>query len=167
MYNLSKYIANILKDENNNARNSTTFFSYIRNVSIEDDEYHLTTSSYIIPIIDTLNIIKGYVNNDDQFTRKTVIRQEKVLDLVNLVLTTTWYTFNSRIYKRTDDVDMGGPATSTTAEIYMQSHEHTAIFTALRPPIVWKRFADDIYSIFERTHLGNFFHHIKQSSSKY
>ena len=40
--NLNKYIANILKayvrDENSNAKNSTTFSNYIRNVPIEDDK---------------------------------------------------------------------------------------------------------------------------------
>ena len=42
LYNLKKYRANILKayvkNENNNAKNSTTFSSYIRNIPIEDDE---------------------------------------------------------------------------------------------------------------------------------
>ena len=46
-------------------------------------------------IIDVVNIIKNYINIDDQFTRKTAIPQDKFFDLVNLVLTTTWYTFNS------------------------------------------------------------------------
>ena len=97
------------------------------------------TSSYTnIPIIDTLNIIKDYVNNDDQFTRKTAIPQDKFLDLVHLVLTTTWYTFNSQFYQQTDGVAMGGPASSTTAEIYMQAYESTAITTALHPPKVWE-----------------------------
>ena len=41
-----------------------------------------------IPIIDILNIIKDYVN-DDQSTAKTAIPQDKFLDLVNLILTTT------------------------------------------------------------------------------
>ena len=45
-----------------------------------------------IPIIDSLNITKDYVNTDDQFTRKTAITQDKFLDLTNVVLTTTWYT---------------------------------------------------------------------------
>ena len=66
LYNLNKYIANILKayvqDENNNAKNSTTFSNYIRNVPIEDDEIMVSfdiTSLYTnIPIIDMLNIIK-------------------------------------------------------------------------------------------------------------
>ena len=69
------------------------------------------------PIIDTLNIIKDYVNNDDQFTRKTAIPQDKFLDLVYLVLTTTWYSFNYQFYQQTDSVAMGGPTSSTTAEI--------------------------------------------------
>ena len=42
LHNLNKYITNILKvyfkDENSNAKNSTTFFNYKRNVPIEDDE---------------------------------------------------------------------------------------------------------------------------------
>ena len=53
---------------------------------------------------------------------------------------------------------MRGSASSTTAEIYMQAQERTAISTALHPPKVWERFA--VYSILKRTHLENIFHHI-------
>ena len=49
------------------------------------------------------------------------IPQDKFLCLVNLVLTTTWYIF--KFYQQTDDVAIGGPASSTAAEIYMQAHE--------------------------------------------
>ena len=69
-----------LKDEkmkNNNPKNFITFSNYIRNVPIEDDEIMVSVdviSLYTnIPIIDTLNIFKDYVNNEDQFTRKTAI----------------------------------------------------------------------------------------------
>ena len=79
------------------------------------------------PTINTLSIIKDYVNNDDQFTRKTGIPQNKFLDLLNLVLTTNGYTFNSKFYQQTDDVAMGGSASSTTAEIYMPANEQTTI----------------------------------------
>ena len=54
---------------------------------------------------------------------------------------------------------MGGPASLTTAEIYLQAHEHTAISTALHPPKFWERFVDDVDSILKRTYLENFFHH--------
>lgn len=59
----------------------------------EDDEIMVSsdvTSLYAnILIIDTLNITKEYVNNDDQLTRKMYILQDKFLDLINMVLTTT------------------------------------------------------------------------------
>ena len=42
LYNLNKYIANVLKahvkDENNNAKTFTSFFNNIKNVPIEDDQ---------------------------------------------------------------------------------------------------------------------------------
>ena len=118
-----------MKDENNNAKNSTTLSNYIRNVPIEDAEimvsFDVTSLCMNIALTDTLNIIKDYVN-DDQFTRKTAIPQDGFFDLVNLVLRTTWYTFNSQFY-----VAMGGTVSSTAAEIFMQSYERTAISTAL------------------------------------
>ena len=58
------------------------------------------------------------VNNYDQFTWKTAIPQDTFLDLVDLVLTITWYTFNAQFYQQTDGVAIVGPASSTTTEIY-------------------------------------------------
>ena len=55
---------------------------------------------------------------------------------------------------------------STTAEIYMQAYERTAITTAVYPPKVWEQFADDVYSILKRTHLENFLHHINNLHQK-
>ena len=51
----------------------------------------------IISIIDTLNIIMEYANNDDKFTKKTTIPKDKSLDLANLVFTPTWCTLNSEL----------------------------------------------------------------------
>ena len=109
---LNKYTTNILKasvkDENNNAKNSTTFSNYIRNVPIEHGKIMVSfdvSSLYTnIPIIDTLNIFKDYVSNDDQLTRKTSIPLDKFFDLVNLVLATIWSTFNSQFYQQTDSI---------------------------------------------------------------
>ena len=42
-----------------------------------------------ISLIDMLKIIKDYFPNDDQFTMKTAVPQNKFLDLVNLVLKST------------------------------------------------------------------------------
>ena len=99
-----------------------------------------------------LNIIKDYVNNDDQFTKKTATPSDKFFDLVNLDLTTTWHISNCQFYQQTDGVAIGEPGSSTRAEIYNLAHEQTAISSALHPPKVWKLFVDDVYSIFKQTH---------------
>ena len=52
------------------------------------------------------------------------------------------------------------PLCSTTAEIYMQAHEHTANSATLHPPKVWGQFVDDVYFVLKFMHLENFFHHI-------
>ena len=139
LHNLKKYTANILKayfkDENNNAKNSIAFSNNTRNNPIEDDEIMVSfdvSSLYTsIPKIDTLNIIKDYVN-----------------------------IFNSQFYQQTDGVAVRGPAFSITAEIYMQAHEGIAISTAIHPRKGWKQFADHVYFILKCTYLENFFQHI-------
>ena len=55
---------------------------------------------------------------------------------------------------------MGGPASSTTTEIYMEFHAQTKLLSALHHPKVWERFDDDVYSILKRTHLEVIFHRI-------
>ena len=51
---------------------------------------------------------------------------------------------------------MGGPASSTKAEIYMQAHESNVISTAQHPPKVWVRFVDDVYSFVKHTSWKTF-----------
>ena len=78
---------------------------------------HLTIIETNIRIIDTLNLIKYYINNDDQFTKKAAILQDNFLDLANLVSITTWYTFDSQFYQQTDSCAMGRPTSSRLMSI--------------------------------------------------
>ena len=63
------------------------FLNYIRNAPIEHDEiivpFDVTFSYMKIPIISTLNIITDYVKNDDQFTRKMAMPQDKFIKVRN------------------------------------------------------------------------------------
>ena len=42
---------------------------------------------------------------------------------------------------------MGGLTSSTTAEIYMEAHKHTAISTALQPTKVKEQFGDNPFPL--------------------
>ena len=88
------------------------------------------------------------------------VPQDKFLDLVSLVLTTTCYTFDSQFYHQTDGVATRGQTSSTTTKNYKHFHAHTAISMALHPTKVWERFVGDVCSILKRNHFKNFFCHI-------
>ena len=94
-----------------------------------------------------LNIIKDYVNNDDQCIKKTAVSQYKFLHQVNLVLAIFWNTFNSQFYQQTDGVSMVWPTSSATAEIYVLGHEQNGISMVLHSGILflsvgtWKIFS--------------------------
>ena len=57
---------------------------------------------------------------------------------------------------------MGGSASSTTGEIYMQAHEDTAISMALHHPKVWEQFVDDVYSILKVRTWKTFSNNLRQ-----
>ena len=81
-----------VKEKYNKVKNSTVSWKLIRNVSIADSQIIVSLNDISlyknIPIIDKLNIIKDYLNNDSQFTREMGIPLGKFLDLANLVLAT-------------------------------------------------------------------------------
>ena len=123
----------------------TTLFNYIGNVPVKDGKIMISfdvTSLYtIILIVHTVKIIKDYVHNDDQFTREAVIPQDKFLDLVSLVLTSTWSTFHylEQFYQQTNAVAIEWQGISITAETYLQVYEKSATSTILHPPKVLER----------------------------
>ena len=72
-------------------------------------------------------------------------RPNKMKQIKNIF--STWYTFNSQFYQQIDDASVGGPASSTTEEVYIHAHEQTPISMALHLQKVSERFVDDVYSI--------------------
>ena len=74
------------------------------------------------------------------------------VNLVNLVLTITWYIFHSNFYQKTDDNAMKGPTSLTTAELICRLMN--------KQQCSMKRFLDNVYFILKRTHSENLFIYI-------
>ena len=111
-------------------------------------------------IEDTLAVIKDLLENDPSLKDRTSIPAKDILQLTRLVLTKTSFLFNGIIYKQTDGVAMGGPASSVVAEIFMLMFEDVALTTTDHPPKVWERHVDDCFLIIKELNLNMFFHHV-------
>ena len=168
-----KYFADILssytRKEGRHSENSKVFSEYVRTLTVEEDEILVSfdvTSLYTnVPIRDTLTIIKELLENDADLHSKTKIPPKDVLEIVEFLLTTTWFLYNGIFFKQTDGVAMGGPASSVVAEIYMQEHDKKALLCQM-PPKAYERFFEDTFSIIKRTHLQGFFDYMNSLHPK-
>ena len=168
LYNLSKYISNILKTYINNddrhSKNSKVFSEYVRTLTVDDDEtlvsFDVTSLYTNVPINDTLTIIKEHLDNDGDLQTKTKIPKEELLEIIRFLLTETWFKFNNNFYTQTDGVAMGGPTSSVVAEIYMQKHDNDALTTFQEPPKAYERYVDDTFCIIKRQNLQLFHEHL-------
>ena len=96
-----------------------------------------------VPITDTLNIIKNYVNNDDPFTGKKAIQ----VSCSSLSGFNKQLVHNSQFYQQT----------------YVVTMEDQHLHSQQVPLHSWnvrEGFADDNYSILKGTYLENFFNYI-------
>ena len=168
LFNLSKYIANILKPytllNEQHCKNSKEFSEFIRAHTIEEDEIMVSSDVETlytnVPIDDALAIIKELLENDETLPDQTPLSPKTVLDVLEFLLRTTFFIFNGTYYQQTEGVAMGGPPSSIVAEIYMHGTETTALTTTSHPPKVSERRVDDDFSIIRKSNLHDFFQHI-------
>ena len=125
LFNLSKYIANILKSytqlNKQHCKNSKEFSEFIRTHTIEEDEimvsFDVETLYTNVPIDDdALAIIKELLENDETLSDRTPLSLKNVLDLLKLLLR-TFFIFSGTYYQQTKAVAMGGPPSSIVSEI--------------------------------------------------
>ena len=162
LFNLSKYIAKILKPytllNKQDSKNFKEFSEFIGTHTIEEDKimvsFDVETLYTKVPIDDALTIIKEVLENDETLPDRS---PENVLDLLEFLLRTTFFIFNGTYYQQTEEVAMGGPPSSMVTEIYMQETETTALTTTSHPPKVWERHVDDVFSIIQKSNLHEFF----------
>ena len=115
LFNLSKYIANILKPytllNKQHYKNSKEFSEFIRAHTIEEHEIMVSFDAEAlytnVPIEDALVIIKKRLENDKTLSDRTPLSPKNVLDLLEFLVCTTFFIFNGTYYQQTG-VAMGG-----------------------------------------------------------
>ena len=161
LYEISKFIANILKPygklKEQHTHSSKLFSAFICQQKIEPDEimvsFDVTSLYTTIPIDQALLIIKDLLEHEDKLADWTVLSPRQILDLLDILLRTTYFKFHGDFYQQTDGAAMGGPTSAIVSEIYMQSLETHAITTADHPPKVWERNVDDVFLVVHKIYL--------------
>jgi hypothetical protein len=168
-YELSKYLANILKPltEQSSRRlvNSADFVTKIRNVQLSEDHelvsFDVKSLFTSIPLELAIESVKESLAN---YSDELPIPKEEVIDLLILCLQSTFFQYDGNFYQQLHGTAMGSPVSVVVAEIVMQRLQEKALATYTNPPPFWFRYVDDTLTSLHKDEKNNFLEHLNQQN---
>ena len=156
-YQTSKALADILSPivgkTEHHVTNSRELAEELASVKIGNEDImnsHDVVSLFTnTPINKTLEIVREYLEKDTTLKKRTLLNIDDIVELLEFVLTTTYFSFRGEIYKQNFGAAMGSPCSAIIANIFMEWLEQKAIANApvaCRPKL-WKRYVDDVLEI--------------------
>ena len=70
-------------------------------------------------ILRSFLLIRDLLEHDEKLADRTLLSPRQILDLLDILLRTTYFKFNGDFYQQTDGAAMGGPTSAIVSEIYM------------------------------------------------
>ena len=93
------------------------------------------------PIPQSIEIIKNRLQKDKSLKKRTLLTPDDIVELLNFILTTTYFVFREQVYQQKFGTAMGSPGVSPiVANLFMEDLEQRAMESApddLRPKL-WK-----------------------------
>ena len=117
-----------------------------------------------VPIFQAIEVVRQRLNNDSTLKKRTNLSVDNIMDLLEVILTTTYFMFRGQIYQQRFSTAMGSPVSPVIANIYMEFLEQKAIATAPIDcvPRLWKRYVDDVLKIINSGKVDQLTVHLNQ-----
>ena len=127
-YQTSKALADILSPivgkTEHHVTNSRELAEELASVKIGNEDImnsHDVVSLFTnTPINKTLEIVREYLEKDTTLKKRTLLNIDDIVELLEFVLTTTYFSFRGEIYKQNFGAAMGSPCSAIIANIFME-----------------------------------------------
>ena len=174
-YNTSRWLADILGGlvgkTKHHVQNSKHLAEELQGVVIEEEDIlnsHDVVSLFTnTPIDQVLQIVKTRLDKESilrDYNKEngTKLESDDVVQLLDFILTTTYFTFRGKIYRQLFGTAMGSPVSPIAANIFMEALEQKAIATAPMDcrPKLWLRYVDDVLEIVKKDGVQKLTDHI-------
>ncbi|XP_024872108.1 uncharacterized protein LOC112454769 [Temnothorax curvispinosus] len=155
LYNMANFLHNILvksvpKPESY-IKDGWSFVELIRDVRIEDDDVliSLDVTSLFTNIPKDL-VLQAIKNRWNHVSNETKLSLPQFLSAVDLILSSTSFSFNGQIYEQIFGSPMGSPLSPILADMVMEDLETKCLQMLSFPVPFFKRYVDDVFAIVPR-----------------
>ncbi|XP_071105279.1 uncharacterized protein [Haliotis cracherodii] len=156
-YNTAQYLARLLAPLGKTAKSfitdSTEFCRKISTITepgtlVNYDVVDLFTN---VPRDEALSILRRRIEAvyPDLDTHLSI---DSIIKLITSCITSTYFTWQDKIYQQTHGLPMGSPLSPIITEIYMTDLEETALHRSPITPLCWFRRVDDTFVILQPDH---------------
>ncbi|XP_072030152.1 uncharacterized protein, partial [Amphiura filiformis] len=169
-YETSKALADLLNpligNTEHHVKNSKELAEDLSGVCIEDNEIfnsHDVVSLFTnTPIKEALDVIKKRLVEDKYLKLRTKLEVDDIIELLEFILTTTYFEFRGDIFRQRFGAAMGSPVSPIIANFFMEFLEQQAIATAPIDckPRYWRRYVDDVLEIIKAGQVQNLTDHL-------
>ncbi|XP_068738712.1 uncharacterized protein [Montipora capricornis] len=133
-YNLAKHAAYILRPlvccSSHHLKNTPTFAEKVREIKLTTEEtitsYNVSALFTSIPPDEAITTIRQRLEKDEILAERTCLSIEEVVELVDICLTTTYFSFKGKFYKQIHGCAMGSPISPIVANLCMEVFEERA-----------------------------------------
>ena len=126
------------------------YFDYLLNVSTAIGSLH---QEFVFCLSSpTLGVIKKQLEADTKLKLQTNVNVDDIMELLKLIITTTYFSFRGNIYQQKFGTAMGSPVSPVIANLFMEWLEQQVILTApiTCKPKLWKRCVDGVMEVVKK-----------------
>ena len=150
-YSTAKELARIIKPlvggSSHHVKNNMHFIQRIEGIQQKPEEFMMSFDVEAlftsVPIEPAIAIIKKLLEEDKNLCQRTTITVKQISCLLEFYLTTTYFTFQGKMFEQVKGAAMGSSISPIVVNLFMEDLETKALATAPSPLTLWKRFVDE------------------------